>query len=1040
MRQSRFTGSPDFNEKWSFEAADSIYSTPAIGADGTVYVGSYDGNLYALYSQSGKLKWRFETGGAIASSPAIGADGTIYIGSGDGILYALDPEANDEHREKWSFATKGSVHASPVIGADGTIYIGSYDGKMYALNPNADDDEREIWSYKIGGRIDSSPAIGADGIIYVGSGDSIFYALDPAAEESKRVKWTVNLNMEFDGLCWDELCPIYSSPVIAPDGAAIYVGSYDGNVYALDPNADDDAHRVKWSFDTWGSVLSSPAIGEDGTVYVGAEGGVFFALNPDAAHADDRVKWTVETSAGPWMSIISSPVIGADGMIYFGSGNRKVYALDPDASRENRVKWSFATGGEIYSSPVIGPDGTIYIGSYDHKLYAVGAKVVAIPGDLAAIAHESAVKLAWEAVDGAAGYKVYQYEGAAAPVQPYDWVLVSDNELITETEYTVRNLTAGQLYWLTVQAVDAAGMESELSEPVSEMPYTNVTEVDDFAPIRVAKWVQLDELSLPEEAHVRLADGSELELPVSWDLANTDYSPEQAGDYTITGELRLEAHIRNPELQRAELAVSVLPSNEAKLRDIQLNGETLQSFKPEIYTYSVSYPYEIGQVTVSATAYDPDAVYEIIGGSTQLLQVGSNPLEIVVTAENGDTQTYNVNVVRDEDAAAPVWPPGSELNVSDITQTSVKLTWPEAADNAGVNGYRIYVDGMKRDTVSDNIYEANIDSLTANTEYTFEVTAFDAAGNESAPGLSRTVTTMPNSSSGSDHSGGGWYLSSNANLKSLEIREGGTEVHLSPTFAANTLAYTAVTKANQIELKAVADHAASKVMWQDRVLDDAVRIELQDGKNKIQLEVQAEDDSRQTYTLLIERIAPDPVEPELPVNPVADIAGHWAEAYIKRAMAEGIVSGYPDGTFKPDDPITRAEFTVMLAGALNLDGNGAALAFTDHEQIDSWAKPAIAQAVQAGLIDGYVDGSFRPNAQITRAETAVMIARALQLPLSTSAPTTGFADDETIPAWARSAIEAVRQMGIINGRGGNRFIPNGTTTRAEAVVMLLRSK
>ncbi len=121
----------------------------------------------------------------------------------------------------------------------------------------------------------------------------------------------------------------------------------------------------------------------------------------------------------------------------------------------------------------------------------------------------------------------------------------------------------------------------------------------------------------------------------------------------------------------------------------------------------------------------------------------------------------------------------------------------------------------------------------------------------------------------------------------------------------------------------------------------------------------------------------------------------------------------------------------MLTGALQLEEMGAALTFTDNDQIGAWAKQAIAQAVQAGIIDGYGDGSFRPNAQVTRAEMAGMVARALKLPLKANTAT-GFVDDQAIPQWAKGSVEAIRVLGIVSGREGNKFAPNNTTTRAEA--------
>jgi len=120
-------------------------------------------------ANTGTLKWSYTTGNSINSSPAIGADGTIYVGSEDGNLYAINPNGG----LKWSYTTGSWIESSPAIGADGTIYVGSYDNKLYAINPNG----TLKWSYTTGNYIFSSPAIGADGTIYVGSHDYNLYAI-----------------------------------------------------------------------------------------------------------------------------------------------------------------------------------------------------------------------------------------------------------------------------------------------------------------------------------------------------------------------------------------------------------------------------------------------------------------------------------------------------------------------------------------------------------------------------------------------------------------------------------------------------------------------------------------------------------------------------------------------------------------------------------------------------------------------------------------------------------------------------------------------
>ncbi|WP_217989993.1 InlB B-repeat-containing protein [Paenibacillus sp. 7523-1] len=178
-------------------------------------------------------------------------------------------------------------------------------------------------------------------------------------------------------------------------------------------------------------------------------------------------------------------------------------------------------------------------------------------------------------------------------------------------------------------------------------------------------------------------------------------------------------------------------------------------------------------------------------------------------------------------------------------------------------------------------------------------------------------------------------------------------------------------------------------------------------------------------------------QPNAPVEvALHDIKGHWAEELIQQAVRDGIVKGYVDGSFKPNASVTRAEFTVMLMNALQADYAEAPLSFTDRSNIGAWAESAVARAVQAGFIQGDSGGAFRPNDAVTRAEMAVMVANALQLKTESGTSST-FADNEQIPVWARAAVAGMQQSGLLNGKGLNTFAPRDNTTRAEAVKLLM---
>lgn len=126
----------------------------------------------------------------------------------------------------------------------------------------------------------------------------------------------------------------------------------------------------------------------------------------------------------------------------------------------------------------------------------------------------------------------------------------------------------------------------------------------------------------------------------------------------------------------------------------------------------------------------------------------------------------------------------------------------------------------------------------------------------------------------------------------------------------------------------------------------------------------------------------------------------------------------------------------MLIKALDPKGEGSTLAFADQAKIGAWAQQAVARAAQAGWIKGYRDSSFRPNAEITRAEMAAMIANAMGKLLDGGAATR-FADDNAIPKWAKGAANALQDADLIQGKGSGEFDPFGKTTRAEAVTVIM---
>lgn len=165
----------------------------------------------------------------------------------------------------------------------------------------------------------------------------------------------------------------------------------------------------------------------------------------------------------------------------------------------------------------------------------------------------------------------------------------------------------------------------------------------------------------------------------------------------------------------------------------------------------------------------------------------------------------------------------------------------------------------------------------------------------------------------------------------------------------------------------------------------------------------------------------------------SDTKGHWAETAIEQAAASGYIKGYPDGTFRPNQGVTRAEFIAILNGAFNVPKSAStALSFKDVSTGD-WFAEAVRAAVAAGYVSGYPDGTFRPNQSVNRQEAAAFLARLLNLKGSA---TLKFGDIAQIDEWARPAVAALVEKGVLSGYPDGTFRPKRTITRAEAAVMV----
>jgi outer membrane protein assembly factor BamB len=302
---------------WTYTTGGSVQSSPSI-ADGTVFVGSNDGNVYALKAGTGAVLWSFPYG--YPSESAV-ANGMVYVN-------CLDALNASTGTLLWNSGVGGP---GPPTLANGVLYLGSVD-EDYAVNAS---DGSLVWQAHWGYRTAGSAAY-ANELIYLCN--DVLYALDAA---------TGGDSIIMGAGCTDA----GTSPAVA-DGV-VYVG-WGNVVEAL--NASTGA--VLWSYPTGNTIEGPPAVA-NGVVYIGSDDNNLYALNANTG----TLLWTYTTGG----FVTSAPAV-ANGVVYVGSDDNKLYALNASTGA---LLWSYTTGGSVESSPAIA-NGVLYVGSDDGNLYAFG--------------------------------------------------------------------------------------------------------------------------------------------------------------------------------------------------------------------------------------------------------------------------------------------------------------------------------------------------------------------------------------------------------------------------------------------------------------------------------------------------------------------------------------------------------------------------------------------------------------------------------------------------------------------------------------------
>jgi len=275
-------------------AGVAIYGTPAVAGD-LVYIGGYNGKIYAFDSSSLDTRWIYPREGNL--QPIVGgaevAQGMVYISSCGGTVYALDAATGNK---QWEFQAEDKIWSTPAVEGN-MLYIGSFDKKLYALDAT---DGSKKWEFETGGGIASTPLVN-DNTVYIGSFDRHVYAVDAT---NGSLRWQT----KFEAGNWFWAKPVAYNNVI-------YAGCLDHKVYAIDAKTGGKINE----FDLGSPVSSSPVLVDSSIIILSDEGKVY-AL--DTSNNQTRQLADLEEK-------VYAPLGTGDGVVYVHTQKQDtLYALN----------------------------------------------------------------------------------------------------------------------------------------------------------------------------------------------------------------------------------------------------------------------------------------------------------------------------------------------------------------------------------------------------------------------------------------------------------------------------------------------------------------------------------------------------------------------------------------------------------------------------------------------------------------------------------------------------------------------------------------
>lgn len=336
---------------WSFATGKGIFSSPVVGGDGTIYVGSADRAFYAI-NRDGTQRWKITTEEIIDSAGLLDDQGHVYFGSGDGKLRAADAATGalvwtTEAEMPTGTALIRWFEGNVAIDASGTLWAGNDNFTLYRFDRQTG---TKVGSDRASDQIWSSPAFDlAAGRVFVGNNNVVeLFGPNLIAYDTSGVR------------LWERFVgngSVAASPMVLPDGGVV-VGSFDGFVRCY----EGATGKPRWEYGTRDHLYASPSVLPNGDVVQISTDGTVYAL----AARDGAVRWTYDVRT----PVRSSPSVDGDGNIYFGGGDGRLWVLNANGTLRWSVQLIEDDRNDLNASPALGRNA-IYVAGEDGAVYSV---------------------------------------------------------------------------------------------------------------------------------------------------------------------------------------------------------------------------------------------------------------------------------------------------------------------------------------------------------------------------------------------------------------------------------------------------------------------------------------------------------------------------------------------------------------------------------------------------------------------------------------------------------------------------------------------